>query len=112
VRRHSVLSSVAHRSVWIHRRTGWPAVPVAGASMTLEYAVILAKSLRDAPDTDSAFDTYEQLRRDRVQANSTHSGAHPFPSRSFAVCAFEGGAAGGRARGRVGAARGHLGSRV
>jgi hypothetical protein len=28
-----------------------------------------------------------------------HSGAHPFPSRSFAVCAFEGGAAGGRARG-------------
>ncbi|MGH3769017.1 MAG: FAD-dependent oxidoreductase [Pseudonocardiaceae bacterium] len=40
-----------------------------GASMALEDAVILAKSLRDAPDPASAFVVYEQLRRDRVQAN-------------------------------------------
>jgi 2-polyprenyl-6-methoxyphenol hydroxylase-like FAD-dependent oxidoreductase len=44
-----------------------------GASMALEDAVILAKSLRDRPDPASAFVTYEQLRRDRVQANITRS---------------------------------------
>ena len=44
-----------------------------GASMALEDAVILAKSLRDRPNPGSAFVTYEQLRRDRVQANITRS---------------------------------------
>jgi 2-polyprenyl-6-methoxyphenol hydroxylase-like FAD-dependent oxidoreductase len=44
-----------------------------GASMALEDAVILAKSLRDRPDPASAFVTYEQLRRDRVQTNITRS---------------------------------------
>jgi 2-polyprenyl-6-methoxyphenol hydroxylase-like FAD-dependent oxidoreductase len=44
-----------------------------GASMALEDAVILAKSLRDRPDPASAFVTYEHLRRDRVQANITRS---------------------------------------
>ena len=44
-----------------------------GASMALEDAVILAKSLRDRPDPGSAFVTYEQLRRGRVQANITRS---------------------------------------
>lgn len=37
--------------------------------MALEDAVILAGSLRDAPDPAGAFIRYEQLRRDRVQAN-------------------------------------------
>ncbi len=41
--------------------------------MALEDAVILAKSLRDRPDPASAFLSYEQLRRDRVQANITRS---------------------------------------
>jgi 2-polyprenyl-6-methoxyphenol hydroxylase-like FAD-dependent oxidoreductase len=44
-----------------------------GASMALEDAVILAKSLRDRPDPASAFVTYEQLRRDRVQADINRS---------------------------------------
>lgn len=44
-----------------------------GASMALEDAVILAKSLRDRPDPGSAFATYEQLRRGRVEANITRS---------------------------------------
>lgn len=37
-----------------------------GASMALEDAVMLAKSLRDLPDRDQAFVVYEQLRRNRV----------------------------------------------
>lgn len=40
-----------------------------GASMALEDAVVLAKSLRDAPDTASALARYEQLRRPRVERN-------------------------------------------
>ncbi|MGH3550226.1 MAG: FAD-dependent monooxygenase [Pseudonocardiaceae bacterium] len=44
-----------------------------GASMALEDAVILAKSLRDAPAPADAFVIYERLRRDRVQANITAS---------------------------------------
>ena len=44
-----------------------------GASMALEDAVILAKSLRDRPDPASASLPYEHLRRDRVQANITRS---------------------------------------
>ncbi|MFF4035012.1 FAD-dependent oxidoreductase [Streptomyces sviceus] len=45
-----------------------------GASMALEDAVVLAKSLRDAPDTDSALALYETLRRPRVEHNITVSG--------------------------------------
>jgi 2-polyprenyl-6-methoxyphenol hydroxylase-like FAD-dependent oxidoreductase len=37
-----------------------------GASMALEDAVMLAKSLRDMPNHIEAFDAYEQLRRARV----------------------------------------------
>ncbi|MDH6213495.1 NAD(P)/FAD-dependent oxidoreductase [Streptomyces pseudovenezuelae] len=45
-----------------------------GASMAMEDAVILAKCLRDAPDTDSALTLYETLRRPRVEHNITVSG--------------------------------------
>ncbi|MFF3484697.1 FAD-dependent oxidoreductase [Streptomyces sp. NPDC002701] len=45
-----------------------------GASMALEDAVVLAKSLRDAPDTDTALRLYESLRRPRVEENVTVSG--------------------------------------
>ncbi|MGW3290190.1 FAD-dependent oxidoreductase [Streptomyces sp. NPDC001002] len=45
-----------------------------GASMAMEDAVILAKCLRDAPDTDSALSLYETLRRPRVEHNITVSG--------------------------------------
>ncbi|MEU5390337.1 FAD-dependent oxidoreductase [Streptomyces tibetensis] len=45
-----------------------------GASMALEDAVVLAKSLRDAPDLDTALTTYETLRRPRVEHNITVSG--------------------------------------
>lgn len=45
-----------------------------GASMALEDAVVLAKSLRDAPDTESALALYERLRRPRVEHNITVSG--------------------------------------
>ncbi|MGW2723168.1 FAD-dependent oxidoreductase [Streptomyces sp. NPDC001492] len=45
-----------------------------GASMALEDAVILAKCLRDAPDTDTALTLYEDLRRPRVEHNITVSG--------------------------------------
>lgn len=37
-----------------------------GASMALEDAAILAKCLRDIPDLEQAFETYEGLRRDRT----------------------------------------------
>ncbi|MFF0732629.1 FAD-dependent oxidoreductase [Streptomyces chartreusis] len=45
-----------------------------GASMALEDAVVLAKSLRDTPDTDAALSLYETLRRPRVEHNVTVSG--------------------------------------
>ncbi|MFE6691852.1 FAD-dependent oxidoreductase [Streptomyces sp. NPDC057743] len=45
-----------------------------GASMALEDAVILAKSLRDAPDSDGALALYEACRRPRVEHNITVSG--------------------------------------
>jgi len=45
-----------------------------GASMALEDAVVLAKCLRDAPDTDAALARYEELRRPRVEFNITVSG--------------------------------------
>lgn len=38
-----------------------------GASLSLEDAVILAKCLRDVPDTGAAFDTFVALRRERVE---------------------------------------------
>lgn len=37
-----------------------------GASMALEDAAVLAKWLRDIPDLEQAFTTYEQLRRERT----------------------------------------------
>jgi len=37
-----------------------------GASMALEDAIVLAKCLRDIPDLESAFATYEHLRRERT----------------------------------------------
>ncbi|MET9559854.1 FAD-dependent oxidoreductase [Streptomyces tauricus] len=45
-----------------------------GASMALEDAVVLAKCLRDAPDTEAALTLYESLRRPRVEDNITTSG--------------------------------------
>jgi 2-polyprenyl-6-methoxyphenol hydroxylase-like FAD-dependent oxidoreductase len=39
-----------------------------GASMALEDAVVLAKCLRDLPDPERAFASYERLRRARVEA--------------------------------------------
>jgi 2-polyprenyl-6-methoxyphenol hydroxylase-like FAD-dependent oxidoreductase len=44
-----------------------------GASMALEDAVVLAKSLRDAPTTQEALETYELLRRPRVERNIVNS---------------------------------------
>jgi 2-polyprenyl-6-methoxyphenol hydroxylase-like FAD-dependent oxidoreductase len=38
-----------------------------GASLAMESAIQLARCLRDMPDTASAFDTYERLRRPRVE---------------------------------------------
>ena len=38
-----------------------------GASVAMEDGVILAKCLRDIPDRDSAFETYQRLRVDRIQ---------------------------------------------
>lgn len=40
----------------------------SGASIAMEDAVVLAKCLRDAPDHERAFRTYERLRRERVEA--------------------------------------------
>lgn len=37
-----------------------------GASMALEDAIVLAKCLRDIPDLEQAFATFEQLRRERT----------------------------------------------
>ena len=42
-------------------------VTTQGASMAIEDAVVLAKCLRDLPDTSAAFHGYEQLRRERVE---------------------------------------------
>src|SRR5699024_9691501 len=38
-----------------------------GASLALEDAIVLAKCLRDIPNAESAFSTFEQLRKDRVE---------------------------------------------
>ena len=38
-----------------------------GASMAIEDAVILAKCIRDGRDIPSSFQTFERLRRDRVE---------------------------------------------
>jgi len=39
-----------------------------GASLAMEDAIVLAKCLRDLPSVESAFATFERLRRDRVEA--------------------------------------------
>lgn len=48
---------------------GDAALPSAGqgASMAMEDAVVLAKCLRDVPDSEEAFATFERLRKDRVE---------------------------------------------
>ncbi|MBP0458300.1 FAD-dependent oxidoreductase [Streptomyces montanisoli] len=63
-----------------------------GASMALEDAVVLAKALRDTPDTGSALALYETLRRPRVEYNIAASGrisraatAPPGPARGQAA---------------------------
>ncbi|GHD54948.1 FAD-dependent oxidoreductase [Streptomyces mirabilis] len=69
-------------TLWRHGRTliigdaAHAASPATGqgASMALEDAVVLAKSLRDASDTESALSLYEALRRPRVEHNITTSG--------------------------------------
>jgi 2-polyprenyl-6-methoxyphenol hydroxylase-like FAD-dependent oxidoreductase len=38
-----------------------------GASMAIEDAVVLAKSIRDRPSIPEAFDAYERFRRERVE---------------------------------------------
>lgn len=38
-----------------------------GASMALEDAIVLAKCLRDVPDTEGAFAAFESLRKERVE---------------------------------------------
>jgi len=38
-----------------------------GASLAMEDAIVLAKSLRDIPEWEQAFATYERLRRERVE---------------------------------------------
>ena len=44
-----------------------------GASMAIEDAVVLAKALRDAPSLGTALETYELLRRPRVELNVANS---------------------------------------
>jgi 2-polyprenyl-6-methoxyphenol hydroxylase-like FAD-dependent oxidoreductase len=44
-----------------------------GASMALEDAIVLAKALRDVPSMDAALETYELLRRPRVEHNIANS---------------------------------------
>lgn len=50
-----------------------------GASMAIEDAVVLAKCLRDLPNSPQAFRTYERLRRARVErvVASVHRGRGP-----------------------------------
>jgi 2-polyprenyl-6-methoxyphenol hydroxylase-like FAD-dependent oxidoreductase len=43
-----------------------------GASMAIEDAVVLARCLRDLPDTEQAFASYERLRRARVERIVAH----------------------------------------
>jgi 2-polyprenyl-6-methoxyphenol hydroxylase-like FAD-dependent oxidoreductase len=38
-----------------------------GASMAMEDAIVLAKCLRDVPDTEEAFAAYERIRKERVE---------------------------------------------
>lgn len=51
-----------------------------GASMALEDAVMLAKSLRDLPDLGLAFAAYDQLRRNRVDRVVADSAAMTGPA--------------------------------
>ncbi|MGN6125164.1 MAG: FAD-dependent oxidoreductase [Humibacter sp.] len=46
-----------------------------GASLALESALDLARCLRDTPDLDTAFATYEHLRRPRVQTIAENAAA-------------------------------------
>ena len=54
-----------------------------GASMAMEDAIVLAKCLRDIPDTEAAFAAYERTRKERVEkvvAIARRMGNHKSPS--------------------------------
>ncbi|MDQ3638422.1 MAG: FAD-dependent monooxygenase [Actinomycetota bacterium] len=57
-----------------------------GASMAMEDAVVLAKCLRDVPDTEEAFAVFEALRKDRVEKlveEARRTGNHKAPSNAL-----------------------------
>lgn len=57
-----------------------------GASMAMEDAIVLAKCLRDVPDTRQAFAAFERLRRDRVEEivkQARRTGNQKAPSGAF-----------------------------
>lgn len=57
-----------------------------GASMAMEDAVVLAKSLRDVPDTEEAFAVFEALRKERVEKlveEARRTGNHKAPSNAL-----------------------------
>ena len=76
----SPISDIATQPIWHHG----PVVLVGdalhavspnagqGASLALEDAMVLAQCLRDLPDLEQAFATYERLRRTRVERMVRH----------------------------------------
>lgn len=58
-----------HGSICLTGDAAHAVVPHAGqgASLSLESAIILAKCIRDIPDIEKAFTTYENIRRNRVE---------------------------------------------
>ncbi|MCA1717311.1 MAG: FAD-dependent monooxygenase [Actinobacteria bacterium] len=57
-----------------------------GASMALEDAIVLAKCLRDLPDTEMAFAAFEALRKDRVEElveQARRSGSRKVPTNAL-----------------------------
>ncbi len=57
-----------------------------GASIAMEDAFVLAKCLRDVPDAEEAFVTYERLRKDRVEKivkEARRTGNHKAPSNAI-----------------------------
>ncbi len=54
--------------------------------MAMEDAVVLAKCLRDVPDTEEAFVVFEALRKDRVEKlveEARRTGNHKAPSNAL-----------------------------
>jgi 2-polyprenyl-6-methoxyphenol hydroxylase-like FAD-dependent oxidoreductase len=57
-----------------------------GASMAIEDAIVLAKCLRDVPNTEEAFAAYERIRKERVEKVvefARRTGNHKSPSGAF-----------------------------